>query len=67
VGQLGESGEYWMGRVRVIYFHVWSSEGGSSCLCQFRTDRLALVSKIDNVMMHTGFIGSRKLSSFDDR
>jgi hypothetical protein len=30
VGQLGESGEYWMGWVRVVYFHIWSSEGGST-------------------------------------
>jgi hypothetical protein len=36
-GQLGESGEYWMGTVRVVYFHVQSSEGGSPCLCQLRT------------------------------
>jgi hypothetical protein len=28
-GQLGESGGYWMRRVRVVYFHVQSSEGGS--------------------------------------
>jgi hypothetical protein len=32
VGQLGESGEYQMGRVRVVCFHVRSSEGGSSRL-----------------------------------
>jgi hypothetical protein len=31
--QLGESGEYRMGRVRVVYFHVWSSEDGSHHLC----------------------------------
>jgi hypothetical protein len=36
-GQLGESGEYWMGRVRVVCFHVQSSEGGSPRLCQLRT------------------------------
>jgi hypothetical protein len=36
-GQLGESGEYWMGRVRVVCFHVPSSEGGSPRLCQLRT------------------------------
>jgi hypothetical protein len=28
-GQLGESGEYRMGRVRVVCSHIWSSEGGS--------------------------------------
>jgi hypothetical protein len=37
VGQLGESGEYRMGRVREVYFHVRSSEGDSPCLCQLRT------------------------------
>jgi hypothetical protein len=37
VGQLGESGEYQMERVRVICFHVQSSEGGSPHLCQLRT------------------------------
>jgi hypothetical protein len=37
VGQLGESGEYRMGRVREVYLHVRSSEGGSPCLCQLRT------------------------------
>jgi hypothetical protein len=25
-GQLGGCGEYRMGRMRVVYFHVWSSE-----------------------------------------
>jgi hypothetical protein len=64
-GQLGESGEYWMGRVTVFYFHVQSSEGGSPRLCRLRTDRLALVNKIDNVLTHTGFMGSCKLSSFN--
>jgi hypothetical protein len=28
-GQLEECGEYQMGRVRVVYFHVRSFEGGS--------------------------------------
>jgi hypothetical protein len=35
--------------------------GGSPRLCRMRTDRLAPVNT------HTGFMGSRKLSSFDDR
>jgi hypothetical protein len=30
-GQLGESGEYHMGRVRVVCFHIRSSEGGNLC------------------------------------
>jgi hypothetical protein len=64
-GQLGESREYRMGRMRVIYFHIWSSEGGSPHLCQLRTNRLAPVNKIDYVLAHTRFMGSHKLSSFD--
>jgi hypothetical protein len=56
--QLGESGEYQMGRVRVICFHVQISEGGSSHLCQLRTSHLAPVNKIDYVLTHMGFMGS---------
>jgi hypothetical protein len=41
-----------MGRVRVVYFHIRSSECGSPRLCQLRTDRLALVNKIDYVLTH---------------
>jgi hypothetical protein len=51
----------------VVYFHIQSSEGGRPRLCQLRTDRLAPVNKIDYVLVHTGFMGSRKLSSFDGR
>jgi hypothetical protein len=47
VGQLGRSGEYQMGRLRVVYFHIRSSEGGSPLLCRLRTDRLAPVNKIE--------------------
>jgi hypothetical protein len=56
-----------MGKVRVVCFQVQSSEGGRPHLCRLRTDHLALVNKIDNVLAHTGFIGSCKLSSFDER
>jgi hypothetical protein len=38
---------------------------GSPHLCQLRTDRLAPGNKIDYVLTHTRFMGSRKLSSFD--
>jgi hypothetical protein len=65
VGQLGESGEYRMGKVRVVCFHVRSSEGGSPRLCRLRTEHLAPVNKIDYVLTHMGFMGSRKLGSFD--
>jgi hypothetical protein len=54
-----------MGRVSVVCSHVQSSEGGSPRLCRLRTDRLALVNKIDYVLVHTRFMGSHKLSSFD--
>jgi hypothetical protein len=64
VRQLGESGEYRTRRLRVDYFHIRSFKGGSSHLCQWRTDRLAPVNKIDYVLVHMGFKGSRKLSSF---
>jgi hypothetical protein len=56
-----------MGRVGVVYFLVRSSEGGSPHLCLLRTDRLDLVNKIDYVLVHTGFMWSHKLSSFDGR
>jgi hypothetical protein len=51
----------------MVFFHIRSSEGGSPCLCRLRTDRLTPVNKIDYVLMHMGFMGSRKLSSFDGR
>jgi hypothetical protein len=41
VGQLGESGEYQMRRLGVVYFHIQSFQGGSPHLCRLRTDRLA--------------------------
>jgi hypothetical protein len=54
-----------MGSLRVACFHVKSSEGGRPCLSWLRTDHLAPVSKFDHVLAHTGFMVSRKLSSFD--
>jgi hypothetical protein len=56
-----------MGRVKVVYFHIRSSEGGSPHLSQLRTDRLDRVSKIDYILVYTRFVGSHKLSSFDGR
>jgi hypothetical protein len=35
-GQLGESREYWMGMLRVIWIVNLELQGGSSCLCQLR-------------------------------
>jgi hypothetical protein len=34
---IGESGEYRMERVRVVYFHIQSSEGGSPRMCRLKT------------------------------
>jgi hypothetical protein len=50
-----------MGRMRVVCFHIQSSEGGSPGLCRFRTDRLAPVNKIDYVLMHMRFWGPANL------
>jgi hypothetical protein len=41
--------------------------GGSPHLCWLSIDRLALVSKFNYVLTHTGFMGSHKLSSFSGR
>jgi hypothetical protein len=56
-----------MGRVRVVYFHVWSSECGSPHLCRLGTMSVGPCgTSIDYILAHTGFMGSRKLSRFDD-
>jgi hypothetical protein len=34
VGQLGESGEYWMGRMRVVWIINWKLQGGSPRQCR---------------------------------
>jgi hypothetical protein len=57
VGQLGESGEYRMGRMRVVYFHIRGSEGGSPRLCRLSTDRLAPVNKIELCTVAYGIYG----------
>jgi hypothetical protein len=61
VGQLGESGEYRVGSMRMVCFHIRSSEGGSPRLSWLRTNCLAPVCKFDYVLAHKGFMGSRKL------
>jgi hypothetical protein len=66
-GQLGKSGEYRTGMLRVDCFHIQSSECDSPRLCRLRTDHLAPVNKIDYVLEHTGFMESHKFSSFDGR
>jgi hypothetical protein len=57
----------WEERGKVCY-HVQSSEGGSRCMCRLRTVSIGpCATSIDDVLVHIGFMGSRKLSSFDDR
>jgi hypothetical protein len=57
VGQLGESGEYWLGRLRVVCFYVQRFEGGSLRLCPLRTDRLVPVNKIELCTCTYGIYG----------
>jgi hypothetical protein len=56
-----------MGRSERGLFSCSELRGGSPCLCRLRTDHLALVSKFNYVLVHTGFIESQKHSSFVDR
>jgi hypothetical protein len=55
-----------MEMLRLECFHIRSSEGSSPHLCRLKTDHLAPVNKIDYLLAHTGFLGSHKLSSFDN-
>jgi hypothetical protein len=48
----------------MVYFHVQNYKSGSPRLSQLRTNHLAPVSKFDYILVHTGFMGSHKLSSF---
>jgi hypothetical protein len=36
VGQLGESGEYWIGKFRVVWIINSELQGGRLCLCRLR-------------------------------
>jgi hypothetical protein len=47
VGQLGENGEYWMGRKESGLIRNLELQGGSPHLCQLRTDHLAPLSKFE--------------------
>jgi hypothetical protein len=54
-GQLGESGEYWMGRLRVVWIINSELQGASPRLCQLRLASIG--SKwisIKNVLAHMG-------------
>jgi hypothetical protein len=52
-----------MGRLRVVCFHVRSSERSSPHLCQLRAECLAPVSKIDYVLTHMGLWGPANLGA----
>jgi hypothetical protein len=67
-GQLGESGEYWMGRMSGLMSDS-ELQGGSPRLCRLRTASVCalLQQALSCVLTHTGFMGSHKLSSVDDR
>jgi hypothetical protein len=64
-GQLEGCGEHRMERSESGLISYSELRGGSLHPCWLRTDHLAQVSKFDYVLLHTGFMGSRKLSSFD--
>jgi hypothetical protein len=52
----------------VVYFYILSSEGGSPRLCRLRTASVRPpVTSIDFVLTHRGYMGPRRLSSFDGR
>jgi hypothetical protein len=53
-GQLGENGEYWMGRKGSGQIRNSELKGGSPYLCRLRTDCLASVSKVE---LYTGTYG----------
>jgi hypothetical protein len=53
-----------MGRSGRGLFSCLELRGGSPHLCQLRTGHLAPVSKFDYILTHTGYLESRKLSSF---
>jgi hypothetical protein len=65
-GQLGESGEYGMGRSESGPHDIQSSDGGSHRLCRLRTMSVGPpTTSIDYVLTHMDYMGPRKPSSFD--
>jgi hypothetical protein len=55
-------------RVRVVCFYIRSSEGSSSRLCRLKTVSVGpITTSIDYVLVHTRYMESYKLSSFDGR
>jgi hypothetical protein len=57
--QLGENGEYWMGRLRVVWIINLELQGGSPRLCQLRPASVGSEwTNIWNVLTHTGHMES---------
>jgi hypothetical protein len=66
-GQLGESGEYWMGRLRVVWCQIRSSKVVAPACVDWGPIVWPQWTRLSCVLTHTGFMGSHKLSSFDGR
>jgi hypothetical protein len=65
VRQLGESGEYRMGMSESGLFSYSELQGSSPRLCRLRIVSVGpLATSIDYVLMHMGYMGPYKLSSF---
>jgi hypothetical protein len=59
VGQLGENGEYWMGRLRVGWIINSELQGGSPRMCRLRSASVGSEwTSIWNVPTHTGHMES---------
>jgi hypothetical protein len=57
-----------MGRSESGLFSYSELQGGSPHLCRLRTVSVGPpATSIDYVLMHMGYMGPRKLSSFDSR
>jgi hypothetical protein len=58
-GQLGESGEYWMGRLRVVWIINSKLQGGSPHLCQLMPTSIGSKwTSIWNILTHMGHMES---------
>jgi hypothetical protein len=62
-GQLGESGEYWMGRLRVVWCQIQSSKVVAPTCVDWGTIVWPRWTRLSCVLMQMGFMGSHKLSS----
>jgi hypothetical protein len=63
VGQLGESGKYWMGRLRVVWCQIRSSKVVAPACVNWGPIVWPRWTRLSCVLTHTGFVGSRKLSA----